>query len=93
MHKPYQQIANGLLRSTPFDEATAPPNQLRWNPVPIPEQATDFLSGLITLAATEILRRTAVLPFTCTPRTAAWKGSTVTTQTASCCWCRSWGAC
>jgi homogentisate 1,2-dioxygenase len=50
MHKPYCQIANGLLRSTPFDEVPAPPNQLRWNPVPIPDSPTDFLAGLITLA-------------------------------------------
>ncbi len=50
MHKPYRQIANGLLRSTPFDEVPAPPNQLRWNPVPIPDKPTDFLAGLITLA-------------------------------------------
>jgi homogentisate 1,2-dioxygenase len=50
MHKPYRQSSNGLLRSTPFDEAPAPPNQLRWSPVPIPEKPTDFVSGLITLA-------------------------------------------
>ena len=50
MHHPYRQIANGLLRSTPFDEVPAPPNQLRWNPVPMPEKPTDFLAGLITLA-------------------------------------------
>jgi homogentisate 1,2-dioxygenase len=25
-----------------------PPNQLRWNPLPFPEQPTDFLDGLIT---------------------------------------------
>ncbi len=43
MHKPYRQIANGLLRSTPFDEVPAPPNQLRWSPVPIPDKPTDFL--------------------------------------------------
>ncbi|WP_339490258.1 homogentisate 1,2-dioxygenase [Pseudomonas sp. EL_65y_Pfl2_R95] len=28
------------------------PNRLRWNPLPFPEQATDFLDGLVTLAAT-----------------------------------------
>ncbi len=50
MHKPYDQIANGLLRSTPFSEVPAPPNQLRWNPLPIPDKPTDFLAGLITLA-------------------------------------------
>jgi homogentisate 1,2-dioxygenase len=50
MHEPYRQIANGLLRSSPFDEAPPTPNQLRWSPVPIPSKPTDFLGGLITLA-------------------------------------------
>jgi homogentisate 1,2-dioxygenase len=50
MHKPYRQIANGLLRSSPFSETPPTPNQLRWSPVPIPSTPTDFLGGLITLA-------------------------------------------
>jgi len=50
MHAPYKRIANGLLRSGPFDEAEAPPNRLRWNPLPIPSKPTDFLDGLFTLA-------------------------------------------
>jgi homogentisate 1,2-dioxygenase len=50
MHKPYRQIGNDLLRSTPFDEMPTPPNQLRWNPLPIPDKPTHFLAGLITLA-------------------------------------------
>ncbi len=50
MHKPYHQIANGWLRSSPFDEAPASPNQLRWSPMPVPHVPTDFLSGLRTLA-------------------------------------------
>jgi homogentisate 1,2-dioxygenase len=50
MHAPYRRIANGLLRSGPFDEAEAPPNRLRWNPLPIPSKPTDFLDGLVTIA-------------------------------------------
>jgi homogentisate 1,2-dioxygenase len=50
MHKPYQPFAPGLLRSTPFAEAPTSPNQLRWDPLPIPCQSTDFVSGLVTLA-------------------------------------------
>jgi homogentisate 1,2-dioxygenase len=50
MHKPYRQIANGLIRSTPFDESPVTPNQLRWSPLPIPETPADFLGGLVTLA-------------------------------------------
>src|SRR6266542_3188461 len=55
MHKPYRQIASGqivsgLLRSSPFNEVAATPNQMRWNPLPVPHSATDFLGGLRTLA-------------------------------------------
>ncbi len=50
MHKPYRPLPNGLLRSTPFGEVATPPNQLRWDPIPVPDQATDFVDGLITLA-------------------------------------------
>jgi homogentisate 1,2-dioxygenase len=50
MHKPYLQISNGWLHSTPFNEAPATPNQLRWNPLPVPHAATDFVAGLHTMA-------------------------------------------
>jgi homogentisate 1,2-dioxygenase len=33
-----------------FDEAPATPNQLRWDPWPLPEAPTDFLDGLVTVA-------------------------------------------
>ena len=48
-HKPFRQITNNLLRTTPMDEAVAPPNQLRWNPIPFPLEQTDFVDGLITM--------------------------------------------
>src|SRR4051794_18021667 len=38
MHGPYRRIADGELRSGPFNEADVPPNRLRWNPFPIPKQ-------------------------------------------------------
>ena len=50
MHGPYRRIADGELRSGPFNEAEVPPNRLRWNPFPIPKQATDFIDGLMTMA-------------------------------------------
>src|SRR5712691_5176729 len=50
MHAPYKRIADGLLRSGPFNEAETPPNRLRWDPLPMPDAPTDFLDGLITLA-------------------------------------------
>lgn len=48
-HRPFRQIAAGRLRSTPFDEAPAPPDQLRWDPIPVPDEPTDFIDGLITM--------------------------------------------
>ncbi len=49
MHKPFQPMEKGLLRSTPFDEVPTTPNQLRWNPPPIPDEPTDFVEGIITM--------------------------------------------
>lgn len=47
----YQAIDNGLLRSAPITEVPTPPDMLRWDPIPMPEQATDFVDGLVTMAA------------------------------------------
>ncbi len=49
-HRPYEETAAGLVRSGPFDEVPTPPNQLRWDPLPLPENETDFVDGLVTLA-------------------------------------------
>ena len=49
VHKPFRQISPNLLRTAPIDEAIAPPNQLRWNPIPFPLEPTDFVDGLITM--------------------------------------------
>lgn len=49
-HKPFLQIDHKLLRSTPFDETPVSPNQLRWNPLPMPESETDFVDGIVTIA-------------------------------------------
>ena len=49
MHKPFHQIPAGLIRGGPFDEVPASPNQLRWQPLPIPETPTDFVAGIATL--------------------------------------------
>ena len=37
-----------LLRSAPFNEVPPSPNRMRWDPMPLPEQETDFLDGLTT---------------------------------------------
>ena len=48
-HKPYEEVPMGLIRSGPFHETPTTPNQLRWDPLPLPEKLTDFLDGIITL--------------------------------------------
>jgi len=50
VHKPYRQIDRGLVRGTPFDEATTSPNQLRWSPFTLPKEQKDFVDSLFTLA-------------------------------------------
>src|SRR5580700_6645996 len=49
VHRPYQRIDNGLIRSAPFDDVEATPSQLRWSPFQIPKKATDFVAGIVTL--------------------------------------------
>ena len=39
------------LYSTPFNHP-CPPNQMRWNPLPIPSAPTDFIQGLHTMMGT-----------------------------------------
>jgi homogentisate 1,2-dioxygenase len=48
-HKPFQPISSRLFRSGPFNEVPPTPNQLRWKPLPIPTEPTDFVDGIITL--------------------------------------------
>ena len=36
--------------STPFNEVETTPSQLRWDPMPLPTEPTDWLDGLTTLA-------------------------------------------
>lgn len=50
VHKPYERIDNGLIRSTPFNEVETTPNQLRWDPHPIPTTPKDMVDGIITMA-------------------------------------------
>lgn len=51
-HKPFQPYEKEtLIRSAPFDEVkNVTPNQLRWNPIEFPNEATDFIDGIKTFA-------------------------------------------
>ncbi len=48
-HPPFVRYERATrLRSAPFVERTVSPNRLRWNPLTIPSDATDFVDGLVT---------------------------------------------
>ncbi len=49
MHQPFERIDDGRIVST-FGEPETSPNQLRWNPLPMPSAPTDFVEGLVTMA-------------------------------------------
>lgn len=49
-HPPFRALPVGALRSGPFEEVPPTPNRLRWSPLPIPKDPTDFVDGLFTLA-------------------------------------------
>ena len=45
----HRSIGVGSLRSGPFNEVPPTPDQLRWDPMPSPADATDFVQGLMTI--------------------------------------------
>ncbi len=49
-HSPFVAIENNNLRTGPNREIPAPPDRLRWDPLPMPLQPTDFIDGLNTIA-------------------------------------------
>jgi homogentisate 1,2-dioxygenase len=49
-HSAFRRVPNRLVRSAPFNEVEASPNQMRWNPLPLPEVPTDFIDGWVTMA-------------------------------------------
>jgi homogentisate 1,2-dioxygenase len=48
-HRPFEEIGAKMIRSGPFNEVPPTPNQLRWDPLPIPEEKADFVDGIVTL--------------------------------------------
>jgi len=49
VHRPFRRVDAGRF-SGDFGEVAATPNQLRWDPFPIPSAPTDFVDGLATMA-------------------------------------------
>lgn len=49
VHQPFTRMDNGRIIGR-FDDIAAPPNQLRWDPLPMPALPTDFIEGWVTVA-------------------------------------------
>ncbi len=49
MHLPFERIDNRRWQSKP-DNIDVTPNQLRWDPLPVPAEPTDFIDGITTIA-------------------------------------------
>ncbi len=49
VHAPFVRHDDGRVTSD-FTQIETPPNQLRWDPLPMPDAPTDFVDGLITFA-------------------------------------------
>ena len=47
-HQPFQRLPHKLLDAEPL-RAPASPNQLRWDPLPMPSAATDFIDGWVPM--------------------------------------------
>lgn len=55
-HGPFRPLDSGRLRTAPITEVDTPPEQMRWDPFPVPAVPTDFVDGLVTIAASGDLR-------------------------------------
>jgi homogentisate 1,2-dioxygenase len=53
LHEPFAEADAGLLRGM-FDEVPTPPTQLRWDPMPLPDEPRDFVEGLITIGGNAV---------------------------------------
>lgn len=51
VHGAFSRIDNGRLRTSPFDEGLLTPQQMRWDPTPVPDEKTDLISGMMTIGA------------------------------------------
>jgi homogentisate 1,2-dioxygenase len=48
-HPPYRRYDGAALFAPGTSEAPPPPNRLRWDPLPMPAEPTDFVDGLVTM--------------------------------------------
>lgn len=50
VHKPFTPLENDRIVGDFGAVPPTPPNQLRWDPLPMPSAPTDFVDGLVTMA-------------------------------------------
>jgi len=50
MHLPFEPSKAGARWLSQFDAVPATPNQLRWDPLPMPADGVDFVDGMISMA-------------------------------------------
>jgi homogentisate 1,2-dioxygenase len=50
LHKPFKQIKHKAFARRHLTRVATTPNQLRWDPLPVPEDPTDFVDGIVTIA-------------------------------------------
>src|SRR5258706_15140906 len=50
VHGAFRPLEAPRLKSALFDDMPVPPEQLRWDPLPLPSAPTDFVDGLLTMA-------------------------------------------
>lgn len=51
VHGAFRRQPDKKVLTAPLTDVETPPDQLRWNPMPIPAAPTDFVDGLFTVAA------------------------------------------
>jgi homogentisate 1,2-dioxygenase len=49
-HRPFQRRQHARF-DEPANDVPIPPNQLRWDPLPLPDEPTDFVDGLVPVGA------------------------------------------
>src|SRR6476646_10587445 len=50
LHGTFELLSQPRLATAPFDGTRTSPDQLRWDPFPLPDAPTDFVDGLATIA-------------------------------------------
>lgn len=88
-HPPFRRLERQIAGA----ELDAPtPNRLRWDPLALPEQPTDFLDGLLRMAANAPGDKPAGVSIYQYLANRSM-GVASTTPTANCCWSRNWAVC